>query len=117
MKDDKEDQRRVSRWALPGSLAAHLLVALLVIFGLPVSLLEPEEEQAINVDLVPPPKPLEKKPKAEPPPPPKKPEEKKNRQATTEGQRGRPAGDPAGSQPRLPIRREGCRSAAVPRRQ
>ena len=35
MKDDKEDQRRVSRWALPGSLAAHVLVALLVIFGLP----------------------------------------------------------------------------------
>ena len=78
MKDDKEDQRLVSRWALPGSLAAHLLVVLLVVFGLPVSLFEPEEEQAINVDLVPPPKP--EKPKAEPPPPPEKsekPEEKK----------------------------------------
>jgi hypothetical protein len=77
MKDDKDDQRRVSRWALPGSLAAHVLVALLVIFGLPVSLFEPEEEQAVNVDLVPPPKPPEK-PKAEtPPPPPEKSEEKK----------------------------------------
>jgi hypothetical protein len=77
MKDDKEDERRVSRWALPGSLAAHLLVALLVIFGLPLQLFEPEEEQAVKVDLVPPPKPPEKKPEAEPPPPPEKPDEKK----------------------------------------
>ena len=76
MKDDRDDQRRVSRWALPGSLAAHVLVALLVIFGLPLQLFEPEEEQAINVDLVPPPKPREK-PKAAPPPPPAKSEEKK----------------------------------------
>ena len=79
MKDDKKDQRLVSSWALPGSLAAHVLVALLVIFGLPVFPFEPEEEQAVNVDLVPPPKPPEK-PKAAPPPPPPPPaksEEKK----------------------------------------
>ncbi|HEY6631170.1 MAG TPA: DUF930 domain-containing protein [Rhizobiaceae bacterium] len=59
----------MSRWALPGSVAVHLVVVLLVVFGLPLSLLEPEEEQAINVDLVPPPKPPEEA-KAEPPPPP-----------------------------------------------
>jgi hypothetical protein len=52
----------------------HALVVLLLIFGLPLSLLEPEEEQAINVDLVPPPK-QEEKAKAEPPPPPEKPKE------------------------------------------
>lgn len=72
MKDDAEDSRLVSRWALPGSLAVHALVVVLVIFGLPRLLLEPEETQAINVDLVPPPKAADK-PKAEPPPPPEKP--------------------------------------------
>jgi hypothetical protein len=72
MKHDEQDQSVVSRWALPGSLAAHGLVVALLIFGLPVSLLEPEEEQAMNVDLVPPPKPPEKT-KTEPPPPPEKP--------------------------------------------
>ena len=66
----------MSRWALPGSLAVHVVVILLVIFGLPVSLLKPEEEQAINVDLVPPPKPPGET-KAEPPPPPPPPEKPK----------------------------------------
>jgi hypothetical protein len=84
MKDDKADQRRVSRWALPGSLAVHLLVVLLVMFGLPVSLFEPEEEQAINVELVPPPKASEKA-KAEPPPPPEKSEEKQADKPPPEG--------------------------------
>lgn len=55
------------RWALPASLAVHLLIAALVIFGLPVSLLRPQEE-AIKVDLVPPPKPSEEA-KIEPSPP------------------------------------------------
>jgi hypothetical protein len=77
MKDDKEDRRRVSRWALPGSLAVHLLVVLLVIYGLPVSLFEPEDEQAINVDLVPPSKAPEKA-KAKPPPAATKPEKPKD---------------------------------------
>jgi hypothetical protein len=83
MKDDKEDRRRVSRWALPGSLAVHLLVVLLVIFGLPVPLFEPEDEQAINVDLVPPSKTPEKA-GAKPPPPattPEKPKDEKPEKA------------------------------------
>jgi hypothetical protein len=87
MKDDKEDQRGVSRWALPGSVAVHLLVVLLIIFGLPLPLFEAEDEQAINVDLVPPPKAPEKA-KAEPPPPAKrseKPEEKKADKPPPEG--------------------------------
>jgi len=75
MKNDTEDPRLVSRWALPGSLAAHLLVALLVIFGLPLPLLESEEEQAVNVDLVPPPEPPQEAEPPLPPPPPEKPEE------------------------------------------
>lgn len=76
MKHDEQDQRVASRWALPGSLAAHLLVIALLMFGLPLPLLKQQEEQPIAVDLVPPEPPEEKK--AEPPPPPeesKKPEE------------------------------------------
>ncbi|MEP9390275.1 DUF930 domain-containing protein [Mesorhizobium sp. KR9-304] len=84
MKDETEDQRLVSRWALPGSLAAHLLVAALLIFGLPLPSFEPEPEEAIAVDLVPPPEQQQAEPapsaeeakpeepqqaEAEPPPP------------------------------------------------
>lgn len=68
MRDDIRDQRRVFRWALPASVVVHSLIAVLLIFGLPVSLSQPEKEEAIKVDLVPPPKPPEKT-KAEPPPP------------------------------------------------
>lgn len=72
MKDDFRDQRVASRWALPVSVAVHLSIVALVIFGLPVSLLQPEEEQAVEVELVPP-EPQEEA-KAEPPPP-EKPQE------------------------------------------
>jgi uncharacterized protein DUF930 len=68
MSDDMRDERRVFRWALPASLVVHLVIAAFLIFGLPVSLSEPQKDQAISVDLVPPPKPPEK-PKPEPPSP------------------------------------------------
>jgi len=96
MKDVKEDQRRVFRWALPGSVAAHALVAALLIFGLPLPFFEPDEEKAIDVDLVPP-KPVEKA-KAKPPPPPEKtekPEEKKAEKPPAGSETARPATQPA----------------------
>jgi hypothetical protein len=68
MIDDIRDQRRVFVWALPASLAVHLLIIALLIFGLPVSLPPPPKEEAIAVDLVPPPEPPAKA-KAEPSPP------------------------------------------------
>lgn len=63
-------------WAFPVSLIAHLLIAALLIFGLPVPFSQSQEEQTVTVDLVPPPKPPEEA-KVEPPPPAKdaKPEE------------------------------------------
>src|SRR5262245_43983487 len=67
MRDDKRDQCEMSRWALPASVVLHLVIAALLIFGLPVSLMQPQEE-AIAVDLVPPPKSSEKA-KSEPLPP------------------------------------------------
>ncbi|WP_246684094.1 MULTISPECIES: DUF930 domain-containing protein [unclassified Mesorhizobium] len=74
MTDGIRDQRRVFRWALPTSAVLHLLAAALLLSALPVSPPQPQKEQAIGVDLVPPPKPSEK---AKPPPPakPPKPEE------------------------------------------
>ena len=86
-------------WALPASLVLHLLIAALLMFDLPLSFPQPQEEQAIKVELVPPPKPPEKakvelpppaKPepppsaKAEPPPPPKAPEPEKPQAAKVE---------------------------------
>jgi hypothetical protein len=103
MKDDAEDPRLVSRWALPTSLAVHLSIAALVIFGLPVSLLEPEEEQAINVDLVPPPKPPEEAKAKPPPPPPPPPQEKPEEPKQVEAEKQPPAQDDAAPQAPQPV--------------
>jgi flagellar motor protein MotB len=76
----------VFRWALPASVVVHLAIAALLIFGLPVSLSEPEKDEAIAVDLVPPPKSPDKpkpeqKPKAEPPPQAEAPKPEKQQEA------------------------------------
>jgi hypothetical protein len=68
MKGDISDQGWRLRWALPASFALHLLVAALLIFELPISLPQPQEEQAIAVDLVPPPEPPQKAQTELPPP-------------------------------------------------
>jgi hypothetical protein len=83
MRDGTSDQRQVFRWAVPASLVVHSLIAALLIFGLPVSLPEPEKEEAIKVDLVPPPKPPEKA-KAEPPPPAQEPKSEEPKKAEAE---------------------------------
>lgn len=84
----------MSRWALPASLGLHCVIAALVIFGLPVALPQPAKEQAIKVDLVPPPeapKAEKAKPAAPPerakakkPPAPKKPRPEKTPPARAE---------------------------------
>ena len=76
MRDDTDENRAVSRWALPASLVVHLLGGALLIFGLPAWHRPPDEEKAVKVDLVTPPKPAKKAGK-EPPPPAKKPEPEK----------------------------------------
>ena len=65
MKDDAAKPRQAFGWALPASVALHLLVVGLLVFGLPVPLLKPEKEEAIAVTVVPPPEkpPEESKPK------------------------------------------------------
>ncbi len=48
------------RVAFPASLALHLIIAALLIFGLPESIPEPQNEEAISVELVPAPEPPRK---------------------------------------------------------
>ncbi len=63
-------------WGLSASVAVHALVAALVIFGLPETLLQPQQEEVVSVTIEPPPeKPPEPAKAAPPPPPPAEPKE------------------------------------------
>jgi hypothetical protein len=57
MRDDARDHRWFWRRGLPASLVLHLLIAALLLFGVPESLPQPQEEETISVELVPPPEP------------------------------------------------------------
>jgi hypothetical protein len=83
MKDETWDEHWVFRWALPASVVLHLLIPALLMFELPASLPQPQEEQAIKVDIVPPPKPPEK-PRAEPSPPRQEPKPEKPQEVKAE---------------------------------
>ena len=61
-----ETDNRSSRWALPASAVVHVLVAALIIFGVPVSMPKPQEEEAVSVTIEPP----QEEAASEPPPPP-----------------------------------------------
>ncbi|WP_095201364.1 DUF930 domain-containing protein [Mesorhizobium carmichaelinearum] len=75
MMGETGERRRYLLWGIPASLILHVLVAALLVYGLPVPSPQPQEEP-VNVALVPPPdqpkpKPQPKEPKAEKPPEPK----------------------------------------------
>jgi len=74
MKDEARERRRNLLWGIPTSLILHVLVAAILIYGLPIPPQQPQEEQPVNVALVPPPD--QPKPKPAPVPPPKPPEPK-----------------------------------------
>ena len=74
MKDETRQRRRTLLWALPASLILHALVAALLVYGLPTPPQQPQEEQPVNVAIVPPPE--QPKPKPTPVSPPKPPEPK-----------------------------------------
>ena len=75
MKDEARERRRNLLWGIPTSLILHVLVAAILIYGLPIPPQQPQEEQPVNVALVPPPD--QPKPKPVPPPPPKQPKAEK----------------------------------------
>ena len=101
MENDGRNQRAVFGWALPASFVVHLLIAALLIFGLPVSLASPEKEQAVAVQLVPPPKPVETA-AAEPPPPPPLPPEPKAEKPPEPKSEKPPPPEPKAEQPPEP---------------
>ncbi|TRC88074.1 DUF930 domain-containing protein [Mesorhizobium sp. WSM4310] len=73
MKDEARERRRYLLWGIPASLILHVLAAALLVYGLPVPLQPPREEQPVNVAIVPPPD----QPKPKPVPPAPKPPEPK----------------------------------------
>ncbi|MHA6643445.1 DUF930 domain-containing protein [Mesorhizobium sp. A623] len=95
MKDETRDKRRDLLWAMPASLLFHALLIALLVNGLPRSPQQPEQEQAVNVALVPPPD--QPKPKPAPVPPPeeakaeKPPEPKAEQPPAPEKQPSKPA--------------------------
>jgi len=58
-----------NRWALPASAVVHTLIAVLIIFGVPKSMTQPQEEQAISVTIEPPTEEGEAAPPPSTPPP------------------------------------------------
>ncbi|KUM24183.1 hypothetical protein AU467_07120 [Mesorhizobium loti] len=71
MKGETEERRWNLAWALPASLILHALIAAFLIYSLPRPAQQPDQEQPINVALVPPPE--QPKPKPPPAPQPKEP--------------------------------------------
>jgi len=57
MKTEKSQRRRTLLWALPASLVLHALIAAFLVYGLPTPAQQPQEEEPVNVALVPPPEP------------------------------------------------------------
>ncbi|TPM41327.1 DUF930 domain-containing protein [Mesorhizobium sp. B2-2-3] len=88
MKDEARERRRDLLWALPASLILHALLAALVFYNLPRPAQEPQQDQPVNVALVPPPDQPKPKPAPAPPkepkaekPPETKPEEPPEKQS------------------------------------
>lgn len=83
-------------WVLPVSVGLHLLLVGLLIFDLPPVLPEPQSEEAVTVELVPPEEPEPPKPPEEPKPePPKPPEEPKPKPEPSKPPEPSPALKPA----------------------
>ncbi|BCG70473.1 hypothetical protein MesoLj113a_16310 [Mesorhizobium sp. 113-1-2] len=75
MKDEAQQRRRNLLWGIPASLILHAMIAAFLFFGVPRSEQQPvQQEQPVNVAIVPPPE--KPKPKPAPKPPEPKPEKK-----------------------------------------
>lgn len=91
MRQTTDKATRTWRWGASASVAVHVLIVALLVFGLPLPEMTPDEPDAIAVELVPPPElapepELPPEPAPEPelppePPPPPEPEPAENAQA------------------------------------
>ncbi|MDX8491471.1 DUF930 domain-containing protein [Mesorhizobium sp. VK22B] len=75
MKGEIEERRWNLAWALPASLILHALIAAFLVYSLPRPAQQSDQEQPVNVALVPPPE--QPKPKPPPAPRPKEPNAEK----------------------------------------
>ncbi|MER8442592.1 DUF930 domain-containing protein [Mesorhizobium sp. M1066] len=70
MKGETGERRRHLLWALPASLILHALIAAFLVYGLPRQEQQPaQQEQPVNVAIVPPPEKPKPKPAPKPPEP------------------------------------------------
>ncbi|RWN33047.1 MAG: DUF930 domain-containing protein [Mesorhizobium sp.] len=70
MKGETGERRRHLMWALPASLILHALIAAFLVYGLPRPEQQPvQQEQPVNVAIVPPPEKPKPKPAPKPPEP------------------------------------------------
>ncbi|RWO94036.1 DUF930 domain-containing protein [Mesorhizobium sp.] len=75
-------ERRHLLWALPASLILHALIAAFLVYKFPAPPQQPQQEQAVNVALVP--APDQPKPRPAPAPPPKEPKAEKPQETKVE---------------------------------
>lgn len=90
MKGETEERRWNLAWALPASLILHGLIAAFLVYGLPRPSQQPDQEQPINVALVPPPEQPKPKPQPAPQPKEKPPEQKAEKPPPPEKQPPKP---------------------------
>src|SRR6218665_3406293 len=80
MTDGHEKRRIDIGWAIPGSILLHAVLAFALFFHLPLDFSEPQKEESVSVEIVPPPEESQDKAKAEE----QKPEEAKKEEAKKE---------------------------------
>ncbi|UCI34816.1 DUF930 domain-containing protein [Mesorhizobium sp. B4-1-4] len=76
MKDETREWRRNLLWGLSASLVLHALIAALLVYSLPRPPQQPQQEQPVNIAIVPPPDQPKPKPAPAPSPKEKPPEPK-----------------------------------------
>lgn len=105
MQDTEQDRPEGLKWAMPVSVAAHLVAVALLVFGLPQPFSTPPEAQIVSVELVPPPEPPEKPKPLAPIPPPALPQAPKPAASAQPKPEAAPAPDPALARAPVPVMR------------
>lgn len=81
MTDELRKRRGNMGWGIPASILLHAVFAAVLFFHLPLDFSEPQEEESVNVEIVPPPEEPEQKAEEQPVPEEPKPEAAKKEEA------------------------------------
>lgn len=84
MTDELRKRRGNMGWGIPASILLHAVFAAVLFFHLPLDFSEPQEEESVNVEIVPPPEEQEEKAEEQTAPEEPKPEEPKPEEAKKE---------------------------------